>query len=175
MHILGALLGVIGVIAVVLWRLNQAADVARGVGDAVDDVHGAWRRWSWRRKSSVDQLRDVDDPRVAAAVMMVAVAEYDGALTEAERQTMIQQMGEVFGASHKQAEELVAHARWLNRNGGDIGSLFLKLTPVVSDKCGPKERRELIAMLRQVDSSGSTSEVPTEQIAKLEAQLKRAQ
>ena len=103
---------------------------------------------------------------------MVAIAEYDGALTDAEHQMMRQQIGTKFGASKTLADELIAHARWLNRNGGDIGSLFLKLMPIVVAKCGPQERSELIEMLKQVDGVGSRSEATAGQISSLEERLR---
>ena len=174
MPILISLLGALAVALMILWRLNQAATAARGVGEAAEDLRGAWRRWSWRRKSRVDQIREVDDPRIAATIMMVAVAEYDGALTDAEHQTMRRQICTKFGASEALADELIAHARWLNRNGGDIGSLFLKLKPVVEAKCAPRERSELIEMLRQVDGVSGRSAITAGQISSLAKQLRVA-
>ena len=172
MHILVALLGAMGVALMILWRLNHAANAARGIGEAAADERGAWRRWSWRRKSSVDLIRAFDDPRMAATIMMVVVAEYDGALTEAEHQMMRQQICSKFGASETLADELIAHARWLNRTGGDIGSVFLKLTPIVKAKCGPQERSELIEMLKQVDGVGSSSAITANQISSFERRLR---
>lgn len=171
MHILVGLLGALGVLVMIFWRLNQAANAARGARDAVGDAHGALRRWSWRRKSSVDLIRDIDDPRVAAAVLMVAVAEYDGALTADEHRVMRQQITSKFGAKEATADELIAHARWLTRSGGDIGSLFLKLMPVIQNKCGPRERSELIEMLKHVDRVNAQSEITAGQILRLEKQL----
>lgn len=172
MHILGLLLGAVGVLLVVIWRLNQASIAARGVGEAFDEAHGAARRWFWRRKSTVDPLRQVDDPRTAAAAMMVAVAEYDGALTEAHQKVLRQEMARTFGASQKQADELIAYARWLNKGRGDIGTLFMKLLPLIRRSCGSQERADLISMLRQVQAVSGDSEVPATQIANLEAQLR---
>ena len=44
-----------------------------------------FRRWRWRRKVNVNPIDLIEDPREAAGVIMVAVAQADGRLTAAEQ------------------------------------------------------------------------------------------
>ncbi len=150
MHILAGLVAAIGALLLILWRIQQASHAVRDIGEAAEDARGLFRRWAWRRKSSANQLDLVSDPREAAVAMMAATAEFDGALTERERATIIRSITETFGASSKQAEELLAQARWLTKTGTDLSETYRRLLPVIRKSCDARELQELIAMLRAV-------------------------
>lgn len=154
MHIIVALTAIIGGIGWLLWRLHMASEAARGLMDTADDVRGFWRRRSWRNKLASDQLQLVDDSRVAAAVMMIALAQHDGAMTEAEQRTILTQMMEKFSAAASVADELFAHARWIAKDVVDVDSCFRRLAHVIEKKCGAPEREEFIEMLTAVVNAG---------------------
>ena len=150
MPILLALIAALGTIGVILWRLNSAASAARDLADTAQDLAGLSRRWRWRRKATADQLSLVDDPRMAAVAMMCAIAQSDGAMTAAERVTILRMAVEKFGCTGKVAEEMLVYGRFLVRETHDPENCFRRLTPLLQAKCGPKERLELLEMLRAV-------------------------
>jgi len=172
MHILLGLLSAIGIVVMVLWRINQAADVARGVGEAAADAQGFFRRMAWRQRANRDLIREIEDPREAAAVLLVGIAQYDGMMTEAEITTIKKSMMSAFNASPIQSDELIAHARWLTKDMGDLGSLFQKVTPVIVRSCNNEEKREFLGMLYKVAShSRDRTNVPTQVIAQLKTKI----
>ena len=150
MPVLMALVAVLGAIGVILWRLNAAADAAKGLADTAQDLAGLHRRWRWRRKAHADQLSLVDDPRMAAVAMMAAVAQADGAMTAAERVAILRLSVEKFGCTGKVAEEMLVYGRFLVRETHDPDNCFRRLTPLIQAKCGPQERADLLEMLRAV-------------------------
>lgn len=150
MHILGVILAALGVVLFILWRMQQAANASRDIADAADEVRGLMRGWSWRRKANTNPLDLIDDPREAAAVLMVAAAQSDAPISERERAAMLEQMVVRFGATQGQADELLARARWLAREATDPGEVMRRLYGVVSEKLGPGQRAELIEMLEAV-------------------------
>lgn len=161
MHIIGALLAILGVVAIILWRLNQAAEVARNATDAIGEAQGLWRRFLWRRKANKHPLDLIEDPREAAAAMMVSIAQEDGALTAREEADIIAQMAKTFAIEGKLAQDLLAQARFATKDGGDLSSVLRRLTRPIQAKCTPDERRELMAMLRAIAgpaAQGETSE-----------------
>jgi uncharacterized tellurite resistance protein B-like protein len=173
MHILAALGAVLGVLLFVLFRMQQAANAARDVADAANEARGFFRRWAWRRKHAGHPLDTIDDAREAAAAMMVATAQSDGAITERERQAITAQMCERFGATPAQATELLARARWLVKDGTDPGEVYRRLTPLILRTCGRTERSDLIEMLSKVaDADGKVDEVVAQDIAKLTHNLR---
>ena len=168
MHILAAVGAVLGVLLFILFRMHAAANAARDIAGAADEARGLFRRWGWRRKFAKHPLETIDDAREAAAAMMVAVAQADGAITERERAAITGEMMKHFGATQSQGEELLARARWLVQDRSDAGEVFRRLIPLIERTCGPSERSDLIGMLSNVaGSDGKADEVITQDIARL--------
>lgn len=162
-----------GVIATVLWRLNSVADSAKGLAETAGDLANLNRRWSWSRKANTDKLRLVEDARVGAAAMMVAVAQADGALTAAERAAIVAQCVEKFACADKTAEEMLGYGRFLVGTSHDPDGIFRKLLPLFMKSLGPAERRDLLSMLSAVAAAdGSITESLQATLSHIERGLK---
>lgn len=173
MHILAAIGAALGVALFVLWRMQQASNAVRDVADAAGEVHSLFRRWSWRRKANVSPLDLVEDPREAATAMMVIAAQTDGALTDKERGVIQAQISEHFGATSRQAEELMARGRWLVKQSVDASEVFRRLAPSIRKSCSVSEREDLIGMLKTVATAeGIIDEHVQKDIANLRQHLK---
>ena len=167
MHILGLIAAVMGALGLLLWRLHTAAEAAKGLADTAQDMTSWWRRWRWMKKANADPLTLVDDPRVAAAAMMVAVAQSDGAVTDREHAEIRRQITATFETQGKDAEEMIAHARWLVRDVRDLDEGLRKLTPVMR-KLAAEQHRELVEMLGAVAASaGPAGSIEAEAIERL--------
>ena len=153
MHILASILGAIGVLIVVLWRLQQAASVAREVADAAGGTGRAIRRWRWWRKVNVNPIDLIEDPREAASVLMVAVARADGAMSDIERNTIADQIEQRFGATSEQAIALLTRANWMVREGVDTREIMRRVMPVLHKSTNAEQRRDLIDMLTVVSTA----------------------
>jgi len=127
MAIMGVIVALFGAVSFALWRLNSAADAVRNLTGAAEDVHGLWRRLTWRRKLAKDRLELIKDPREAAAGMMVAVAQADGALTAGEQAALIAEFRKSFEMTEAQAQELLAQARWTVGEVRDLDRCLFKL------------------------------------------------
>ena len=92
MHIVLAAISAIGALAFFIIRANHVAQASRELGEAAGDAKGLFRRFLWRRRTNVDLIRKIDDPRLAATVMMCAMAQSDGHLTEPEKAVILTQM-----------------------------------------------------------------------------------
>ena len=150
MHILVAIVTALGIIGVILWRLHMAAEAAKGLAETANDARGLFRRWRWQRKLASNPLDLVQDPREAAVAMMVAVAQSDGAMTDRERQVILAELVARIGATERQAEELLAHGRWLTRDVRDIDYCLDKLAPLIKRHCSPDQNRDVLEMLYSV-------------------------
>jgi len=153
MHILISVLSALATVVFILWRINQAAHAARDLADAAGSMKGYFRRWQWRRKVNVNPIDLIEDPREAASILMVAVAQADGPITERERLAILTQMQNRFSATPQQAGELLARSQWLVREGIDPAEVMRRLKPVIERTCTAAHRRELIEMLTDVSSA----------------------
>jgi len=69
------ILAVLGAIVIFIIRANQAAQAARELGEVASEAKGFLRRRRWKSKTITDQIRAIEDPRLAAAVMMCAARQ----------------------------------------------------------------------------------------------------
>ena len=67
-----------------------------------------------------------------------------------ERTMIVRQAMENFSCNSKAADEMLGYARFLLADNRDPNNCFLKLKSLILSKCGPKERADLIAMVRAV-------------------------
>ncbi|MBX9925037.1 MAG: TerB family tellurite resistance protein [Hyphomicrobiaceae bacterium] len=176
MSIVLGLIAAIAAVAGALWRLSAAADAARNVVDTANDARGLARRWWWQRKFANCPLDMIDDARTAAVAMMVATAQNDGAITERERTAILDTCVDTFGASREQAEQMLAHARWLTRDVRDLNRCFRKLQPLLRKQCGRDELRDVVRMIRDVGSAdgGQPDSIVHDAIARLNRDLTSA-
>lgn len=172
MSILLGILGAMGALGLLLWRLHMAAEAAKGIAETASDARGLFRRWRWQRKFAADTLDLVKDPREAVAAMMVAAAQYDGAMTERERAAILTALTGVLGATPGQAEELLAHARWLTKDSHDLDRCLIKLTPLLRQSCSPEQLSEVVAMVTRVaDADGRPGEAIRSSLQRLQRDL----
>ena len=172
MSILLAIIGAMGALGILLWRLNQAAEATKGLAETAQELAGLKRRWNWRRKANADPLTLVDDPRVAGVAMMAAIAQADGAQTTAERDTILRLSIETFQCTPKVAEELLAYGRFLVRDTQDPANCFRKLLPLIRKSCDRQQRADLIGMLKAVAAAdGKTGDAEAQTIERLAREL----
>jgi uncharacterized tellurite resistance protein B-like protein len=173
MHILVAVVSVLGIIGIILWRLHMAAEAAKGLVETANDARGLFRRWRWQRKLASNPLDLIADPREAAVAMMVAVAQSDGAMTDRERQVILAELVARIGATEQQAEELLAHGRWLTRDVRDIDHCLDKLAPLIKRQCSPDQNRDVLEMLYSVASvEGRPGEIEGAALARVARALR---
>ena len=169
MHILLAILGAASTIGMILWRARGAAHAAHEVVDAAQGVRLFFRRTKWRKKVNTDMLKRIDDPREAAAAMMVAIAEQDGLLTQRMSETLIGMMMSEFQVAERQADELMQRGRWLAKDAGDLGQFLRRLSAPVRRHCTAAERAALQEMLLgSVDRDGASADRVLETVSRLE-------
>lgn len=169
MHILLAILGAASTIGMILWRARGAAHAAHEVVDAAQGVRLFFRRTKWRKKVNTDMLKRIDDPREAAAAMMVAIAEQDGLLTQRMSETLIGMMKTEFQVAERQADELLQRGRWLAKDAGDLGQFLRRLSAPVRRHCTAAERAALQEMLLgSVDRDGASADRVLETLSRLE-------
>ncbi len=166
-----ALLGVIGAIGVWWWRIRMAKVALGAAVDAAKDVRLAARRFGFKNKTNAHPADAVEDPRLAAAGIIAAVAEMDGPLGRAELDTLMLECRRVFGVPADEAMDMVSFGRWVAGQCGTPDEAVRRLLKIVRAKAGPDALPDLLAMMETVAKSDGAE--LTERQTEAMAQAKR--
>lgn len=159
MHILAILGAVIGGIAIWAWRLRMLRDVGSDVLDGVGRARGAIKRRNFRKKAEGSVLNSVDDPALACAIFLFALAnEADAAehKVDAEIRT---QLADV--VSLGKLDETIAYASWAARSVIDPRDCIRRFRSLWVESLTIGEREDLVAMAQAIRSL-STSPTPSQ-------------
>ncbi len=155
MHIIAALIGIIGFIAVWYWRLKMLHNVARDGRKVAETVANLPRKMRFKHKSGKGGLAVVDDPREAAAILMLEIAQARGTLTEKQEAAIRGEIMHHFDFPEGDSNELIAQAGWLSRNAGASHVVMSRMTDFVRNSPGMtnKELVDLDGMLVTVSEA----------------------
>lgn len=156
MHIVFAAFAILVAIAVWTWRLRMAKRGLDELGEVAKTVANAPRRlaFSWRAGKGGIEL--VEDPREAAALMMMMVAlARGGPLSPRQADTIEGEIRSHFSFSVHEAEDLAAHAAWVagSQLPGEEQMRRLSKLVVNAPQLGPKEVVDLDTMLVTVSEA----------------------
>jgi hypothetical protein len=92
-----------------------------------------------------------NDPRVAMAAMMYAVATEEGPLTPEQERRILSQLISRVRLEPDLARTCLAGGKRLARGlHGDLNSRLHQLVAPIEAKCSPEEKREVVEMLRLI-------------------------
>lgn len=173
MHVLALLAGIIGLVAVWYWRARMARDAAGDVLETANDVRLAIRRFGYRNRTSVHPADAVEDPRLAAAGIAMAVAGMDGPHSRAEIDMMATEARRVFQADGAEATDIAAFGRWIAGQCQTPDEAVRRLTRVVRTKAGPAAAPQLLTLVERVATAdgGPLSERASEALASMKRGL----
>ncbi len=158
MHILFALLGFIGFIAVWYYRIKMMSGVAKDGAKAAKTVANLPRKLAFQHKARKGGLQVVNDPREAAAIMMLEVAQARGPLTEKQSATIRGEIMHHFEYTEADADGLITQASWLAREAGAAHSIMTRMAGFLQNtsSLGPKELVDMDGMLVAVSEAEGT-------------------
>ena len=156
MPFLIAILGVLGAGAFWWYRMKAMNDAAREVADVVGRVQGNIRRKKLRKQAALSPLTAIDDPVVAAATLITAMAAEHGPILP-KRETVIREVISQIADNQKKTDEAVVYAKWASAQIDDTTIVIDKLAPFLRERLDPHEREDLLQMLDRVAKGGEQS------------------
>lgn len=163
MHIVLFVLGIVMAIGAWSWRAQMAARGVRGAVDAAKTVANLPRRLSFMRKTGKTGLGLVEDPRDAAAILLIEIARADGEITTSQRSEILRQLSSTMGLSDTDAEETFVNASWLARDVPPPQTVFAKLSTLIKSSNLIREKElhqldEMLVTVATVDSEISSAQ-----------------
>ena len=163
MHIIAGVLGLLGAVAFFLYRMDAARQNAHRVGEAANDTRLFFRRTRWNHKRKFRPVNEINDSRLAATVMMVALAHDTGAMTEQTIAVIKQQLTTVLQFSDAEAEEIFAQAKWYAQDMGDVDTAIDKIRRRMEPELDAQQRKDVVAMLTTVAAADGEIDVLQQQ------------
>jgi NADH dehydrogenase/NADH:ubiquinone oxidoreductase subunit G len=153
MHILLAILGVMGVAAFWWYRLKFMGQAANEVADAVGRVQGNIRRSKLRKKAALAPITAIDNPVTAAATVIMAIAAEDVPVSEAlERRVRAEIAG--IAETDRQIDEAVIYAKWASDQVADVATVIDKASLFLATRLNVEEKEELVQMVLSASPPG---------------------
>ena len=153
MSVFLGLLALLCVAAIWYWRVKGAREAGAEVVDARNDVRLATRRLMLRRNAHAHPADTVDDPRLAAAGIIVAIATIDGPITQAEIARLKRAAQETFEVSEREALDILSFGRWIAGQCTSNAEAVRRLSKVVLKTAGPEAGPDLLRMIREVSTA----------------------
>lgn len=140
-HIVIAIFSILTFIAVWYWRLKMLGGAAREGMKAAQTVANLPRKMRFRNMSGKSGLQVVEDPREAAAILMLEIAQARGALTQRQEAVIRAEIIQHFEFSESDAANLIAQAGWLSRNAGASHVIISKMTDFILSSPGMTDKQ----------------------------------
>ncbi len=156
MHILLALLGVIGGLIFFLYRLSftyrAGKDIVHDGRELASDAKAMVRRSKWNRKKGLNPIDDLIDPRQVATVLMIETAKCAGEITSDQKSKVMELIQSHFQMSEAAANEMMISVAFMTRDVPDIENVLSKILRPIHYDLTEEEKRELITMMCEVAS-----------------------
>lgn len=152
MHILAIIVGLVAAAGAWYWRFKATKEVVDDVGSVVGRVQGRIRMNNFKKKAEGSALASIEDPALAAAVFLHALAnEKHDALHLAEPKIR-EQLGSI--VADADLDEVVSYAQWAARDVADARDVVRRFKPLWRQKLTRQERAELVSMAETIAGLG---------------------
>jgi uncharacterized tellurite resistance protein B-like protein len=148
MHIVIALLTLLSAGAFWYFRMRDIGQAGGEIIDAAQRAKGKWNRKQFLKKADGSAITAVDDPALGAALMMVALCQERGPLTDTSEAAIKDELKRVMAT--EDVTEPYTYAKWATAQVVDANDVSRKLVKLWLDRLVESERHDLLAMLERV-------------------------
>jgi uncharacterized tellurite resistance protein B-like protein len=152
MAIIGIVLAALAGLGIWYYRLKVLRDVGADLADVAGRARGAYRMHKFKKKADGATLNAVDDPALAAAIFLYALANDDkGSLYKSEPEIR-RLMTPVVTA---ELDEMLSYAQWAAREVVDPRDLVRRFKPMWRENLTTTERQQFVGMAETVVAQSS--------------------
>ena len=155
MAIVGIVLAALAGLGVWYYRIRMLRDVGSDIADLAGRARGAYRMRQFKKKADGATLNAVDDPALAAAIFLYALANEDKASLYKSEPEVRRLMTPVVRA---ELDELLGYAEWVAREFVDPRDLVRRFKPLWRENLTPTERQQLVGMAEAVVAQSAKTE-----------------
>ncbi|HQZ13445.1 MAG TPA: hypothetical protein PK286_11240 [Devosia sp.] len=148
MHIVMLIIGVLGGAAALWWRFKSIGEAGRDAADMAGRVRGAYRRGKFRKQAEGSVLTTVDDPALAAAIFLFALAGERAPGTQPATALVRAELDDIIPAS--EMDEKIAYAEWAARSVADPRDCIRRFSDLWRSALSADERDHLFDMATNI-------------------------
>jgi hypothetical protein len=148
MHIVAIVGAIIAGIGIWYWRFRMLKEAGQDAADVVGRVRGAYRMRRFKKQVEGSTLNAIDDPAMAAAVFLYALAGDHPLTAERSRDAIKAHIAAIVPAN--ELDEVLAYAAWAARDIVDPRDCIRRFKPLWRDALTAAERAELMEMAQAV-------------------------
>lgn len=112
MPVILAVLAILGGVAYWVFRARNAANAAHEIVDMGREVIGAARQWNFKRKTNVHPVDGIDDPKLAAGGLAVALLDLGGLPSREAQDAVKETLQRELILTKGETEELLVLGQW---------------------------------------------------------------
>ncbi len=150
-----------------LYRIHTAGLEDDGSVNGPDDVRIAAVRLGYMGSSGIHPIECIEDERIAAAGIVLAVAERDGAVSKQEIMVATSALAGAFELEDEEAEMLATLAHWIAAQCTPASASALRLSQRLRSLSGTRLAAKVIEMAREA-ATAETGRINPEVAEKLE-------
>jgi uncharacterized tellurite resistance protein B-like protein len=148
MHIVAIVLAVAAGAAVWWWRIKTIHEAGRDAADMVGRVRGAYRMRKFKKAAEGSVLATVDDPALAAAILLFTLAGERPPGTQPATTLVRFELGDI--VPQEQLDEMMAYAEWAARSVADPRDCIRRFTDLWRRALTIEERNNLLEMAENI-------------------------
>ncbi len=156
MHIILAILGIVGTAAVWIMRMRAAAQASQFLFNAASDVIAAAKRYRYTPRKNQNPIDSIETPELALAALGAGFLELGSLPTREQRDAMISGLSRVGHMSLNDAEDMTVLARWIVTEAGGPRHNMERLAKRLKAMSGADRFPQLIDMFQSIAKAGHT-------------------
>jgi uncharacterized tellurite resistance protein B-like protein len=157
--IIGAVLAAVGVW---YYRIKMLGDIGSDVADLAGRARGAYRMRKFREKADGATLNAINEPALAAAVLLYSLANEDRASLHKSVPKIRSSLALVITST--ELDDTLAYAEWVARDVVDARDIVRRYKTLWRETLSADERRQLIGMAEAVVEA-SSNPAPSQTLA----------
>ncbi len=149
MHILGAIIGFIGMALFWWYRIKDAKRAVDDITNTVSKFRGSRKRKALRQQANLSPITAIDNPLVAAATLMIAIQSEEFVLGENDEDDIGKILLNL--ANQKQVEEAMIYAKWAYQQVPYSEVIIDQLGTYLNNQLTDEEKNNFLDLLKQAD------------------------
>lgn len=152
-----SLLLILGLIALVVHQMARQGRVPGGRSAGRSEISETIKQIMNQRALDEHPADRIQDARLAASGVIVAVATLDGPLSQAEIAAMTRTMQETFEVTEREALDIVSFGRWVAVECGAPEEALERLGARIDMLAGPEAGPDMVRMVEEVATANGNA------------------